>query len=419
MTAPRAVPSPYGLFDVFGIELEYMIVDADTLDVRPMCDALFREATGASVSDVYPDGAEGVVSWSNELALHVVELKAAKPVACLDSLLVPFQSHVGKINTLLAPMNCRLLPTGMHPWMNPDKETQLWPHEYNEIYQTYDRIFGCNGHGWGNLQSTHINLPFANDDEFGRLHAAIRLVLPLLPALAASSPLADGQMMSLADYRLAVYQTNSDRVPMMTGQVIPEPVFTPADYQRDILEKLYDDLAPLDPEGHLREEFANARGAIARFDRGAIEIRVLDIQECPEADLAIAALVVGVLRALVAERWGSYTSQQLLATDALYPVFTDTVRHAEQAVIREPKLLAAFGLPVTPITAGELWMALLEQVMPLDGTWTPLLRRLVPAGSLSTRIRTSLPSTPGRAAQRAVYTELADCLQSGDLFRVG
>ncbi|MGB7300202.1 MAG: hypothetical protein WBD34_12840, partial [Burkholderiaceae bacterium] len=62
MTAPRAVPSPYGLFDVFGIELEYMIVDADTLDVRPMCDALFREATGASVSDVYPDGAEGVVS---------------------------------------------------------------------------------------------------------------------------------------------------------------------------------------------------------------------------------------------------------------------------------------------------------------------------------------------------------------------
>jgi hypothetical protein len=27
--------------------------------------------------------------------------------------------------------------------------------------------------------------------------------------------------------------------------------------------------------------FANSRGAIARFDRGAIEIRVIDIQECP------------------------------------------------------------------------------------------------------------------------------------------
>jgi hypothetical protein len=31
----------------------------------------------------------------------------------------------------------------------------------------------------------------------------------------------------------------------------------------------------------LRHEWVNARGAIARFDRSAIEIRVLDVAECP------------------------------------------------------------------------------------------------------------------------------------------
>lgn len=159
-----------------------MIVDRETLDVRPICDRLFETAAGREVSDFAPDGETGVVSWSNELALHVVELKTQRPVPSLDGLDRLFQDHIARIDALLAPMNARLLPTGMHPWMHPDRETRLWPHENNEIYRAYDRIFGCRGHGWGNLQSTHINLPFANDEEFGRLYAAIRLLLPLLPA---------------------------------------------------------------------------------------------------------------------------------------------------------------------------------------------------------------------------------------------
>jgi methanogenic corrinoid protein MtbC1 len=54
----------------------------------------------------------------------------------------------------------------------------------------------------------------------------------------------------------------------MAGLVIPEPVYTRADYDSGILERLYEQMAHLDPEGLLRHEFANARGAIARFERG-------------------------------------------------------------------------------------------------------------------------------------------------------
>ncbi len=409
---------PYGLFAVYGIELEYMIVDRRTLDVRPVCDALFRAACGQNVSDVEPDGKDGIISWSNELALHVVELKASRPVSSLSGLAAKFQDHVTRVNALLEPMDCCLLPTGMHPWLNADRDIRLWPHEYNEIYKTYDRIFGCNGHGWGNLQSTHINLPFANNEEFGRLHAAIRLILPLLPALAASSPIVDGALSRWKDYRLEVYRTNSERVPMMTGMVIPEPVFTREAYETEILGRLYADLAPLDPDGHLHDEFANARGAIARFDRGAIEIRVLDIQESPQADIALAALIVAVLKALVEERWMSYKDQQRVSTASLYEVFAQTARVAELARVTEPTLLHAFGFNGEPLSAAQIWSQLLEQLAPELSEWTPLLRPLLGAGSLASRITRALPTQPTRAQLRDVYAEIADCLQSGSLFRV-
>jgi gamma-glutamyl:cysteine ligase YbdK (ATP-grasp superfamily) len=375
---------PLGLFGGYGIEIEYMIVDRATLDVRPVCDALFEAAAGGAVSGYAPDGDAGVVSWSNELALHVVELKTQGPAPSLDGLEVHFQDHVRRLDALLEPMGCALLPTGMHPWMEPDRETRLWPHEFNEVYRAYDRIFGCRGHGWGNVQSTHINLPFASDDEFGRLMAAVRLVLPLVPALAASSPVAGGERTAEADHRLEVYRTNSARVPMAVGLVIPEPVYTRAAFEREILGGLYAQLAPLDPAGVLRHEFANSRGGMPRFDRGAIEIRLLDTQECPLADLSVVALVTAAVRALVEERWVSYGRQRAASTEGLHAVLLRTIREAEAATVAEPAL-----------------------------------RRMLAAGTLSTRIRAALPDRPTRADLRGVYGELASCLLNGALFRVG
>jgi len=68
-----------------------------------------------------------------------------------------------------------------------------------------------------------------------------------------------------------------------------------------IHQRIFRDIAPFDPENILRHEWLNSRGAIARFERSAIEIRVLDIQECPAADLAVVAAINGALQCLVRE----------------------------------------------------------------------------------------------------------------------
>ena len=144
----------------------------------------------------------GKLRWSNELVLHVIELKTNGPAGELKDLSALFNHDIQHINALLLPYGAQLMPTGLHPWMNPHTQTVLWPHEYNAIYETYNSIFGCQGHGWSNIQSNHINLPFYDDGEFGRLHSAIRLVLPLVPALAASTPILDGRMNAVLDSRL-------------------------------------------------------------------------------------------------------------------------------------------------------------------------------------------------------------------------
>ncbi|MEX0585788.1 MAG: hypothetical protein WD176_04050, partial [Pirellulales bacterium] len=69
-----------GLFEAFGVELEYVIVDQATLDVRPVADELFFRLTGEYSGEVAPpDIAPLDIAWSNELVLHVVELKTTAP----------------------------------------------------------------------------------------------------------------------------------------------------------------------------------------------------------------------------------------------------------------------------------------------------------------------------------------------------
>jgi gamma-glutamyl:cysteine ligase YbdK (ATP-grasp superfamily) len=401
-----------GLFEGYGVELEYVIVDRETLAVRPLADRLLASVAGSIVSEV----ARGTLAWSNELALHVIELKTNGPAGSLHGLADAFQADVRRANAQLAAMNACLLPTGMHPWMDPTRETRLWPHEQNVVYEAFDRIFSCRGHGWANLQSTHLNLAFAGDREFGRLHAAVRLVLPILPALAASSPILDSRVTGVLDNRLEVYARNCARIPSITGRVIPERVFTRRDYEDGLLGRLYRDIAPHDPEGVLRHEWLNARGAIARFERSALEIRVLDIQECPAADVAVLEVIVRVLQALAGERWQSVVAQQRWEVEPLAEIFLTAVRDAEAAVIANPDYLAAFGLRDGKATAGELWTHLAEACFAPGEMVPDALDVILREGPLARRILRATGPSPDRATLEGTYRGLTACLAEGRMF---
>ena len=400
------------LFEAFGVELEYMIVHSNGLGVYPVTDEVIRAVTGTYTSDVE----RGVITWSNELVLHVIEFKTTDPAPALTGLRDAFQANVREVNGLLAPMNARLMPTAVHPTMHPDRDTRLWPHDYSPVYDAFNRVFDCRGHGWSNLQSLHINLPFEGDEEFGRLHAAIRLVLPILPALAASSPIVEGKVTPFHDFRLEAYRNNAARVPSVGGHVIPEPVFSRAEYEERIFEKMYRDIAPLDPDGILQHEWLNARGAIARFDRNTIEIRVIDVQECPAADLAVMGLVVEVLRALVDARWGSLGDRQAWPVEPLAAIFLDCIRESDRTAIADDAYLRLFGWDRGPCTAGALWSHLYKTLRPgmpvaMQEVVAPI-EHILRHGTLARRILRAVEAT----SIEQTYARLADDLHEGRLF---
>lgn len=408
-TAPRRI------FSCAGIELEYMVVDVDTLDVKPIVQNLFAEVGCPGQSDVDRDK----FTWSNELVAHVVELKLSRPEPSLTDVADGFQNELKRVNEALGNLGAKVLPTGMHPWMSPASETVLWPLEAAEIYTMYDNLFGCRQHGWANLQSMHINLPFHGDEEFRKLHTAIRTVLPLIPGLSASSPFCDGKFAGTLDTRLYAYGKSCSKIPECSGEMIPLPFTTEKEYDKQVFQPMYKALKPFDTENVLCEEYSNARGAIARFSRGSIEIRLIDTQECPRMDLAIASLVIRAVKALAEEQWIALDQQIALPQAELVALYRKGVHNAEVTVCAKPELLAAYGLEsAASATVQDIWKELLRRSWPenedtelrADAAW------LLTHGSLARRILEKTGVSPKREDLKREYEALAACLATGQRY---
>ncbi|HEX8059414.1 MAG TPA: glutamate-cysteine ligase family protein [Cyclobacteriaceae bacterium] len=400
---------PLHLFEAFGVELEYMIVDKETLEVKPIADELFKAMTGKYTGDFE----NGMITWSNELTLHLIELKCTQPENDLEQLRLSFRANVRQINKELTQWSAMLLPTAAHPLMDPSKHAKLWPHDNGDVYARYNEMFNCKGHGWSNLQSTHLNLPFHGDDEFGRLHAAIRVLMPLLPALCASSPVLNKKVTKYLDARLSYYQENQKSIPSITGNVIPEAIFTKAEYEKQIYKKIAKDIAPFNKDNLLDPVWVNSRGAMARFDRGSIEIRVMDIQECPSVDIAIQSFVIESLRLLVDEKLCSYQQQKNISTDTLKEIYDETIYWGTDVTVYDKPYLTLFEVSdVCPVR--DLLQKLLDEMG--SQPWSSTIEAILKHGNLANRILADLKGKPTTRAIQNTWRRLADCLQNDTMF---
>jgi len=407
--------TPLHLFDAYGVELEYMLVDRETLAVAPICDRVLEAEAGEPVSELE----RGAIGWSIEVAAHVLELETNGPTRRLDADKAhDFTRDLQRVDELAASFGARVLPTAMHPLMDPARETTTWG-EDRPIYAAFDRVFGTASHGWSNLQSCHLNLPFHGDAEFHRLHAAIRPLLPLLPGLAASSPISEGRVTGMLDTRLRVYCDNQRKLGSIIGKVIPESVTSALEYEEQILRPIYNEIAPLDPNGILQHDWLNFRGAAAHFESGNIQIRLLDIQETPPADLAIVRLVAETVRALAEERWVPLHELDRLSTGMLAGLLDETITHGERFVLKSESLLRALGYEGHQATLAELWTHLTETLIVEEGTvqeLEPALLTILRKGTLATRILDAVGPSPSVEAIREVYARLADCALQGRMF---
>lgn len=401
----------YPIFSMIGVEIEYMLVDKNSLQIRPLSDLIFKELSREFQNEVNLDNN---ISISNELVAHVIELKNTTPVPPDTPLATKFYETILILQPVLKKYNLALLPTGAHPWMNPKIETKLWPHTYKEIYAKFDEIFNCNNHGWSNLQSIHLNLPFKDDEEFCKLHNAIRLILPLLPAIAASSPFLEGRKTGFLDTRLNLYEANQKKIPTIAGEIIPEFIKDQTQYENDILTPMYKEISPFDTQGILQYEWLNSRGAIAKFEQGAIEIRILDTQECVQADFAIIYIVIEIIKDVV-HNSKDYLSK-IIPTKELKSIYDATLKNGFAVNVENFIWLEQLNLPPKKINIGDIWTLLIEKFrMNLDSESVNCLEQILEFGNLSERM---LKAYAKNKNLKSIYYEVSKCFLNNKQFNL-
>ena len=239
-----------------------------------------------------------------------------------------------------------------------------------------------------------------------------------------------------------------------------------------IFDKVKKAIAPYDTEHLLNHFFLNSRGAIARFDRGAIEIRLVDIQECPNADIAIAELEIATLKAIVNGKFaasrsgnaaGSSNAEGISANDdrsaansvphtlkeyreslrnfdttRLAELLNKTVKDAENATIDWAEYLSIFGIdfatasastspattptatsPANAVTAGDIWKHIYSVVKnDLTEVSQNVMEKMLKRGTLSSALYKVLGDSPTHEAFVTEYKKLADCLAHNRLYGV-
>jgi len=395
----------YGTLQVLGPEHEFSIVD-ENLTPLPIVDRVIREVRGRIVNCVRL----GEFSFGKELQAHVAEFKANTPFTSPEVFEETMKEGVETILGVIEKRyDARLLGLGMHPTLKLD-EARVWSHRDRQIYEALNKIFNLNQHGWLNIQSFQLNLPYKNEHEAVRLYNALTNVLPYLPAVAASSPIYESKIGDYLDNRLHFYLTNQLEVPSITGDMIPEYVGSFEEYEKTTVRRYSKDLAKLKaPRCLLNKEWLNSRGAIIRFDRRAIEIRILDEQECVKSDVALSCFIRAALRGITADEKYPYLPHEILV---------ENLDH----VVR--KGLNAYVQHSGGKTARQVCRHLLE-IASTNATWEEkkylqVIRRRIECGNLSDvilrEVTKKAQKTDLEEAIFSVYSALADSLEKNDVY---
>jgi carboxylate-amine ligase len=389
----------YRTLEVLGPEHEFSIVD-EQLNAMPIVDKIIKDFNGRIVNFVETP----TFTFGKELQLHVMELKPNEPFKSPKVFEETMQNAVLTLwDFLESKYEVHLLGTGMHPLMRL-KDARIWPHRHRQIYQAMSRIFNLKQHGWLNIQSFQLNLPYSNEKDAITLNNTLATLCAYLPAITASSPIYEGKLGRDIDNRLHFYMMNQKEVPSVTGDVVPEYVSSLKQYRKEIIEKYSSDMAKAGADRYLlHKDWINSRGVIFRFDRKAIEIRVMDEQECIKSDVALSCFVRAVLR-------GQLTGEpKLLPHEALVKDFNSVLKNGSEVKVSHPNGQTA--QQVCQYLLRTAWKNASDE----EKSYLPIIQERIEHGSLSEivreRVREKNQKTDFKEAVIQVYSGLAKSLR--------
>jgi gamma-glutamyl:cysteine ligase YbdK (ATP-grasp superfamily) len=340
-----------------------------------------------------------------ELQSHVIELKGREPFRSPKDFEETIQNAVLRLTDFLkSKFQALLVGTGMHPFIRPS-EAKIWCHRHRSIYEIYGRIFNVRQHGWLNIQAFQLNLPYGGRKLAASFHNTLACILPYLPAITASSPIYEGRFGGYVDNRMYFYKTNQVEVPSLVGDVIPEYTDSLEAYREKVIRRYSSDLARAGATKPILDaDWVNSRGITFRYDRHAIEIRVLDEQECVKSDVAVSCYIRAALRGLLNDE----VESQLLPHELLVKDFESVIKKGLSAKVQHPE-----G-PTARSVCEYLYRLACQHALDEEKPYLPLVKRRIDEGNLSEviskRVSQRTQKTDMHEAIVGVYTSLVRSL---------
>ena len=365
----------------------------------PIVDKVMKDFHGRIVNFVE----QPHFTFGKELQLHVMEVKPNAPFRSPVSFEETMQEAVLTLTDFLKrKYDANLLGTGMHPLLRLE-DTGVWPHRHRQIYEAYSKVFNLKRHGWLNIQSFQLNLPYQDEKSGIQLHNVLANLCAYLPAIAASSPFYEGKLGEYVDNRLHFYMLNQKEVPSVAGVVVPEYVGSFNEYEDRIIGKYSRDLSAAGAgDLLLGRDWVNSRGAIFRFDRRAIEVRVMDEQECVKSDVALSCFIRSAIRGLMKEK------TELFPHELLVKDFNSTITRGLAARVHNSQGHTAREV------CNYFYGVAVDNAEDEEKKYLPVVRKRIDGGSLSETIRRRVQlraqKTDLKEAIVGVYSKLIKCL---------
>jgi hypothetical protein len=192
-------------------------------------------------------------------------------------------------------------------------------------------------------------------------------------------------------------------VPSVTGDVVPEYASSFEQYRKEVIGQYSRELAGAGAgKTLLFKEWVNSRGVIFRFDRAALEVRVMDEQECVKSDVALSCFIRAALRGLLAD------PVEMLPHDLLVSDFNAMMTNGLNAKTHHPEGKTARQV------CQHFYDLALENAEAAEKKYMWIVKKRIDEGNLSELIRGKILAKSQRTdfmeAVLTVYSALTECL---------
>ena len=247
-----------------GLEEEFALLDADTLDLVPRFEDL--RDTAAAEDPLLSESIAG------ELISSEIEIRSGRGEDFADA--VARQRDLRhRLFALAAARGVALGATGTHPWADYREQPNIDTEHYRRVVDGLQYVARRN-----NTFSIHVHVGVRGADRAVRVCDRLRPVLPLLLAISANSPYIDARDSGLHSARSQTFTKSFPRCG------IPDTFGTWAAY-RDYI----DFLIKTDSIVEYTQVWWSIR---PHFSFGTVEVRICDAQSTASEAEALAGLIV-------------------------------------------------------------------------------------------------------------------------------